>query len=231
MQIRTLVGLVIASASIVWAGVLWVGGTELGWALLKPYGIVVSVVGLLALAFESVLWRLPIIRGVLVKRPSLAGTWRATLESNFKQPDGSQTVKTVYVVITQTLTSISVRMFTDKAHSRSLAESVRPATSDSLFELSITYQSIPDIDHRLSVGGGAIHFGALLIPNIPHSPTTISGHYWTDRRTEGKLTLEERRPQLASSFKEALHLFSTPPISWFGGLLKHVDVGARSRNL
>lgn len=219
MQLRTLVSLIVASATLIWTGVLWVGGADLGWALLKPYGLVVSVVGLIALVFETFLWRLPIIRSMLVKRPSLIGTWRATLESNFKQPDGAQTIKTVYVVITQTLTSISVRMFTDKAHSRSLAESIRPSPTDSLFELSIAYQSIPDIDHRSSVGGGSIHFGALLIPNISYSPKQISGHYWTDRRTEGKLTLEERRPQLVSSYREAQQIFSLPSMSSFDKIL------------
>ncbi|MDB5375882.1 MAG: hypothetical protein JWR00_328 [Rubritepida sp.] len=214
MHIRTLVSFVIASAALVWAGVLWVGGAELGWALLKPYGFVVTVVGLLALAFEATLWRLPIIRSMVVKRPSLVGTWQARLESNYKQPDGSPTVKTVYVVIAQTLTTLSLRMFTDKAHSRSLAESIRPAASDALFELAVVYQNIPDIDHRFPDTGGAIHFGALLIPNVSYSPTVISGHYWTDRRTEGKLTFEERRPQLASSYREAQQLFSRPRAGW-----------------
>lgn len=207
MQVKTLVAAIISSAVVTWAGVLWVGGQTLGWELLKPYSLVVTVVTLFSLFFETVLWRLPLVRSVVVKRPPIAGTWRTTLESSFRQPDGQPTIKTVYVVVAQTLTTLSVRMFTDKAHSYSLAERIRPSENDDLFELAVVYQSVPDIDQRLPESTGSIHFGALLISNVPYRPQVLKGHYWTDRRTEGKLTLEERHPKLASSFSEGQALF------------------------
>lgn len=207
MPLKTLVAAIVGSAIVIWAYVLWLAGQPLSWELFKPYSIVVSVVTVLAFVFETTLWRLPVVRSVIVKRPPIAGTWRATLESSYKQPDGRQTVKTVYVVIAQTLTRLSVRMFTDSAHSLSLAERIRPSQNDDLFELAVVYQNIPDIDHRLPGGSGRIHFGALVIPNVPYRAQILKGHYWTDRRTEGKLTLEKRCPRLVSSYEEARQLF------------------------
>lgn len=207
MQIKTIVAAVVGAAAATWAGVLWLGGAPLGWAMLRPYGAVVSAVTMLAVLFEAVLWRLPFVRSQIAKRPPIAGTWRATLVSSYEQPDGSKTMKTVYVVIAQSLTRLSVRMFTDTAHSRSLAERISPSQNDDLFELAVVYQNVPNIDQRLPDGTGRIHFGALLIPNVAYSADTLRGHYWTDRRTEGTLTLEERRPKLASSFESAQKLF------------------------
>lgn len=207
MQIRMVVTAILGTALVTWAGVLWIGGAKLGWTMLQPYGVVVSIVTLFALAFETLLWRLPIIRSFIAKRPPIMGTWRATLVSNYIQPDGSQTVKTVYVVISQSLTRLSVRMFTDTAHSRSLAERISPSHNDELFELAIVYQNVPNIDQRVAEAERQIHFGALLIPNVPYAAETLTGHYWTDRRTEGRLTLEERRTKLASSYTSAQKLF------------------------
>lgn len=212
MQLKTIVTAIIGTAVVIWAGMLWLGGTDIGASMLRPYGIVVAVVTLLALLFESVLWRLPIIRSLVVKRPPIAGTWRTTLVSNYPQPDGSLTVKTVYIVIAQSMTRLSVRMFTDTAHSRSLAERISSSQNDALFELAVVYQNFPNIEHRLPDSSGRIHFGALLIPNVPYSAETLSGHYWTDRRTEGKLKLEERRPQLASSYESARKLFAVSAV-------------------
>lgn len=208
VQLKTIVTSIIGTAVVIWAGMLWIGGADVGSTILRPYGIVVSVVTLLALLFEAVLWRLPLIRSLVVKRPPISGTWLTTLVSSYPQPDGSPTVKTVYIVISQSMTRLSVRMFTDKAHSRSLAERISPSQNDDLFEIAVVYQNFPNIEHRLPDSAGRIHFGALFIPNVPYSPETLSGHYWTDRRTEGKLTLEKRHPHLASSYESAQKLFT-----------------------
>lgn len=212
MQLKNIVTAIIGTAVITWAGVLWLGGTVIGASMLRPYGIVVAIVTILVLFFEAVLWRLPLVRSVVVKRPPIAGTWRTTLISNYPQPDGSPTIKTVYIVIAQSMTRLSVRMFTDTAHSRSLSERISSSQNDELFELAVVYQNFPNIDNRLPDSAGRIHFGALLIPNVPYSAETLSGHYWTDRRTEGKLMLEERSPQLASSYKNAQKLFAVEAV-------------------
>ncbi|WP_291820552.1 hypothetical protein [Bosea sp. (in: a-proteobacteria)] len=212
MELRTLVSGIVGAAAVTWGGVLWLAGEQIGLGLAKPFGAVVAIVTTFAVFFETVLWRLPLIRSWIAKRPPISGTWRATLISSYKDENGEPIKKVVYLVIAQTLSTLSVRMFTDKAHSFSLTERIRSAPSDDLFELAIVYQNVPDIDQRMPDGsGGTIHFGALLIPNVPYKPETLSGHYWTDRRTEGKLILDERRRPRVSSFAQGQKLFQRSP--------------------
>ena len=232
MQMRTIVVLMVGCAAAIWAATLYFSGADVDWAFTRPFSLVVGCMTLLAIFFETVLWRLPLVRSYISKRPTIAGTWRTTLVSNFKQPDGSKTVKTVYLVIYQSLTRLSVRMYTDTAHSKSLAERIGSSDNDDVFDLAVVYQNYPDMDQRYErdpgnddqFGGGnsKIHFGALHIPNLTYNPLTLKGHYWTDRRTEGMLTLEERRSKLVSSYVEGVKLFSQPDegkLSWFIDLL------------
>jgi len=237
MQMRTIVVLMVGCAAAIWATTLYLSGADVDWALTRPFSLVVGCVTLLALLFETVLWRLPLVRSYISKRPTIAGTWRTTLESNFRQADGSKTVKTVYLVISQSLTRLSVRMYTDTAHSKSLAERISSSDNDDMFDLAVVYQNYPDIDQRyeLSIestdvsysGKSKIHFGALHIPNLTYRPIALKGHYWTDRRTEGMLTLEERRSKLVSSYREGVELFSQPnagKMSWLIKIFQHADV-------
>lgn len=230
MHMRTIVVLTVGSAVAIWTATLYLSGVDVDWALTRPFSLVVGCVTLLAVFFETVLWRLPLVRSYISKRPTIAGTWRTTLVSNFKQADGSETVKTVYLVISQSLTRLSVRMYTDTAHSKSLAERISSSSSDDMFDLAIVYQNYPDMDQRYELSAeitdgsysakSKIHFGALHIPNLTYRPLTLKGHYWTDRRTEGMLTLEERRSKLVSSYREGVELFSQPNASKMSWLKK-----------
>jgi len=237
MQMRTIVVLMVGCAAAIWATTLYLSGADVDWALTRPFSVVVGCVTLLALFFETVLWRLPLVRSYISKRPTIAGTWRTTLVSNFKQADGSKTIKTVYLVISQSLTRLSVRMYTDTAHSKSLAERISSSDNDDMFDLAVVYQNYPDMDQRhesnLENTNGShsekskIHFGALHIPNLNYRPITLKGHYWTDRRTEGMLALEERRSKLISSYREGVELFSQPDtgkMSWLTKLFQRADV-------
>jgi hypothetical protein len=224
MQMRTIVVFLVGCAALIWFGLLYVSGTNVGWELARPFSAVVGCVTALALLFEVFLWRLPLVRSLVARRPSIMGTWRTVLESNFRQPDGNKTVKTVYVVIHQSLTRLSVRMYTDTAHSKSLAERISSSDNDDVFDLAVVYQNYPDIDQRAEddqadgknrgVNQSKIHFGALHIPNLNYKPSTLRGHYWTDRRTEGLLKLEERRSKLVNSYEEGVKLFSVPERSF-----------------
>lgn len=218
MQMRTIVVFLVSCAAAIWAAVLYVTGTQLTWDMARPFSLVVGCVSALALLFEVLLWRLPLVRSLIARRPSIAGTWRTVLKSNFPQPDGSETVKIVYLVIHQSLTRLSVRMYTDTAHSKSLAERISSSDNDDVFDLAVVYQNYPDIDQRAertpsegepeSANQSSIHFGALHISNLTYYPLKLKGHYWTDRRTEGSLTLVERRSKIVCSYEEGVKLFS-----------------------
>ncbi|TCV49275.1 hypothetical protein EDB97_111148 [Agrobacterium tumefaciens] len=177
--------------------------------MLKPFGTTVSVVTFVSIFFEKYAWRWPIINWWLVQRPSLIGTWRTNLISSYRDPEtGKNVQKTVYVVISQTLLSLSVRMYTDKAKSFSISQNITVSDTDGLFELAIVYQNVPDIDHRQGNGDSAMHYGALHLTDIKKKATELSGPYWTDRGTNGKVRLMERRKAIATSFTEAASLFA-----------------------
>lgn len=200
--------LVIAIAVAFWIAILWFHGTEVKLTMLAPFGMTVSAVTAVAIFFEKVAWKWPLINGLLVRRPPLAGTWRTELHSSYVDKNGNPTQKTVYVVIQQSLRTISVRMYTDKARSFSIAENIRSSETDELFELTIVYQNVPDIHHRQDNSDGRIHFGALHLTDISQHPKSIAGPYWTDRNTNGHLKLVERKSSKISSYAEGVALFS-----------------------
>jgi len=208
MLLLTQISLVIALAVGLWIAALWINGTEVKLVMLAPFGVTVGVVTTVAIFFEKVAWKWPLINGLLVRRPPLAGTWRTELQSSYSDENGVSIRKTVYVVIQQSLRTMSVRMYTDKARSFSIAESIRSSESDDLFELSIVYQSVPEIQHRQYTGDSLIHFGALHLTDIPQHPESIAGPYWTDRNTNGHLRLVERKSARISSYAEGVALFS-----------------------
>lgn len=208
MPMRTQISLVIALAVAFWIAALWIHGTEVQWAMLAPFGMTVGAVTAVAIFFEKIAWKWPLINGLLVRRPPLAGTWRTELRSSYPDKDGHPIRKTVYVVIQQSLRTMSVRMYTDKARSFSIAESIRSSEVDDLFELAVVYQNVPEIQHRQNTSDSRIHFGALHLTDIPQHPASIAGPYWTDRSTNGHLTLVERKSAKVSSYADGVALFS-----------------------
>ncbi len=205
MQLRTQVGLIIGLAVIVWAASLLLLGEALSWRMLAPFGITVTAVTSTSLLFVKYGWRWKIFSGWLVERPDLAGTWRCRLTSSFRGSDGAAVEKIVYVVIRQTLTSLSFRLYTDSARSASIAENIARDGTD-LFTLVIAYQNVPNIDHRGR--DSEIHYGSALFAHIDYDCSRIEGHYWTDRNTKGSLVLLDRRTKQVTTFEEALSLFS-----------------------
>jgi hypothetical protein len=209
MHIRTQIWSVVALSVAVWFLTLLFYNVQISWDLLKPFGTTISVVTVTSIFFAKHAWRWPVVNRWLVRRPPLVGTWRTNLISSYKNPDtGKNVEKTVYVVISQTLLSLSVRMYTDKAKSFSISQNITMSGSDDLFELAIVYQSVPDIDHRQGNGESQIHYGALHLTDIRRNATELSGPYWTDRGTNGKVRLAERSPAIATSFAEAASLFT-----------------------
>lgn len=194
-----------------------IAGLTLGFALLwlavkgeqptigsvaATFGTVVSVVYGAVIVFARYLWAWPLFRGWLVKRPDLRGTWEATLHSDWIDPATQQTVAPVeaYVVVRQTLTSLSMRLFTEKSRSILIAHAIE-LEPDGLFTLSAMYRNSPKIEYQGVES--AIHHGALLIEVHEVKPRRLDGHYWTDRRTRGTIAMSHKNADHYSSFEEA----------------------------
>lgn len=190
---------------IVWFLCLLALGEPVSADLLAPFGITVSIVTLSTIIFVKFIWKIPVLQRWLIERPFLGGTWKARLVSTY-QFEGKPVEKIVYVVIRQSLTELSFRLYTEKARSASLAEAVTPDGSD-LYRLAVSYQNIPNVEYRGV--DSEIHYGAALFEHIDFGATKIEGHYWTDRNTSGSLVLFERSPKTVSNFADAVALFST----------------------
>lgn len=207
MHLRTQVAATIGLAAIVWIGTLFLMGEPLSWWMLTPFGATVTVVSTASVIFVQFAWRWPIFRRWLVQRPDLAGTWRCDLTSTYVGSDGKPVQKTVYVVIRQTLISLSFRLYSERAKSASIADNLAKDGTD-LFALAIAYQNIPRLEDR--GGESEIHFGSSLFTHIDYDCQRIEGHYWTDRKSKGSLVLLERRAEQVATFEEAQKLFASP---------------------
>ncbi|WP_405240381.1 Cap15 family cyclic dinucleotide receptor domain-containing protein [Lentisalinibacter orientalis] len=186
----TLLGLLIQGKSLSIAGV----ATTLGTTVALLYGGI--------WLFDSYLWRWSIFRGWLVNRPYLQGSWAATLHSDWIDPETNERVPPIeaYMVVRQTLTSLSMRLFTEKSRSALVAHAIE-TEPDGLFQLSAVYRNYPKIEYQGKQS--SIHHGALLIDVHEVRQERLEGHYWTDRETRGTVVLERRVAKLFSSFDEA----------------------------
>lgn len=206
MHLRTQIAATIGLAAIVWIGTLFIMGEPLSWRMLTPFGATVTVVSTASVLFVHFAWRWPVFRRWLVQRPDLAGTWRCELTSSYVGNDGKPVQKAVYVVIRQTLISLSFRLYSERAKSASIADKLAKEGTD-LFTLAIAYQNIPRLEDR--GGESEIHFGSALFTHIDYDCQRIEGHYWTDRKSKGSLVLLERRLVQVATFEEAQRLFAS----------------------
>ena len=184
----------------VWAIALLVSGQNLSSALLRPLSTVSSAVVLLSIAFELWLWKLPFLQGWFVKRPVIEGTWRAELRSNWKDADGAQIPPIQgYVVIRQTLLSLSLRLLTKESSSHLVGTEI-VCSADSLYCVSGVYRNEPRYQDR---SHSTIHYGAVWLQVIETPAQILEGHYWTDRNTAGEMRLTDRLKTKFQDFNSA----------------------------
>ena len=182
---------------------LWLRGEQLTISTVATtLGTVVTVVYGAVLLFAHHVWAWPLFRGWLVKCPDLRGSWKATLCSDWTDPKTGQKVSPIeaYMVVRQTLTTLSMRLFTEKSRSVLIAHAIEPEP-DGLFSLSAVYRNSPKIEFQGTQS--AIHHGALLIEVHEVRPHHLDGHYWTDRGTRGTIEMEHISDARFSSFEDA----------------------------
>lgn len=195
-QLQVAIGIVV----VIWAVLLFVSGVTLKPSYLKPLSLAVSIAYFVLLAFDRVLWRIPLVAR-LFRRPILRGTWRGELRSTWIDPTTGQGIAPilVFLAIRQTYSTIAMRMMTEESSSRSLVASLE-APRDDVARASSTYQNIPRL---LIQGRSRIHHGALMLEVQGTPAERLSGSYWTDRDTKGEVLLDARLPKVYTSFAEA----------------------------
>ncbi len=209
-QLSTLVYAVVGILAIA----LLVDGAQPVGSIFKPCGTVITVTGLLLIAFDKWAWSFRFLHPWFVARPYIKGTWSGVLTSEYIDPKtGSQVAPIeVYLVIRQTYLTIHMRLFTKESSSETLAMEI-PRAADGVYSVASIYRNTPRQDHR---DHSPIHHGAMLIHVEGDPIVRLRAEYWTDRLTRGQIVFEERSKGIHFDFDSASkavyeNLFNPPP--------------------
>ncbi len=88
-----------------------------------------------------------------------------------------------------------------------IAESIKPSKEGIGYQIAGVYTNKPD---RLLRGDRSeIHLGGLILKTHgpPHRPKRLTGEYWTDRKTKGRIMLSARVPKVFTRSEEAERVY------------------------
>ena len=194
-------------AALVWWLVL--GAPRVKWEYVQPFGTVVIVLAAFGTAFELVLWRWSLIHGWFVKRPDLRGTWRVELQSDWIDPDTNLGVQPIvcYMGVTQTLSTLQMHLMTPESESWFIAERISPSPSGVGYRVAGVYTNKPQTHLRGT--RSEMHLGGVLLDTHgpANRPDTLTGEYWTDRKTKGRMTFTARLPAVFTRYDDADRAF------------------------
>ena len=199
-------------AMLAWLVILVAQGEQVGWAFLKPFGMVVGLLVALAWLLEKKLWYRPWLHGWFVKRPDLRGTWRVKLQSDWVDVNtGNRTPLIIcYMGVTQSLSDLQMHLMTRESESSSIAYSIEASRSGKGYLIAAVYRNEPGIFLRGE--RSEMHYGGMILETHGDQvsrPKVLSGEFWTDRNTKGEMKLESRMPKLFTNFEDASQAFGT----------------------
>jgi hypothetical protein len=208
MLTRLHISLLLAIAVAVWVVVLMIRGIPVTPDLLIPYGVAVSALTALCLGFNLWCWRFVVFKGWLVHRPWIQGTWKVTLQSSWVDPTTGQQIGPIegFMVVRQSFSTLSLRLLTAESSSTTVSSAILK-DADGVYRVVATYRNEPSAELRGV--RSEIHYGALQLDVHGDIPDSLTGHYWTDRKTTGTLKLTDRKLVLANGFAHASSLFGT----------------------
>jgi hypothetical protein len=216
LHITALLGL----GTVVWGATLLFQDVPLSLRHLGPFGLVVSVLTLALLLLEHLLWRCPWLQPWFIARPLLRGTWRVRLQSDWVDPNTNQPVPPIdcFMGVEQTLSRLQLHLMSSESESWLLAHDIRIAPSGTGYQVVGVYTNTPRIDLRND--RSRIHLGTLLLHTHGPSnarPTSISGEYWTDRKTSGRMDFSDRIQSVHSRYEDARRGFAQASSPGAGG--------------
>jgi hypothetical protein len=175
---------------------------DLGW--LKYFSIAVFLASLVLAFWDVLIWRAPFIQRIPGIPRSIRGTWKGTLTSFWIDPITGvrPTPKTVYLVVRQTASTVSVKLLTDESQSSSSLGEVREIDGSPVVAYMYLNKPEMNVEHR-----SRMHHGSTVL-DIHGSPAArLHGRYWTDRDTKGELDFVQRKKKLADDFLSAASMF------------------------
>jgi hypothetical protein len=157
---------------------------------LAPIGPAVVASAILLWLFDRILWKLPGIRR-LTGRPLIDGTWKGTIATDWRDPETGQRRAPddeTFLVVFQCFWRITVRLLTRESASRSIRADLT-RHPDGSCDLVYLYRNEPgsEVRHRSEIQYGGTR---LMVPRDPSG--VIEGDYFTDRKTNGRMTFGDR---------------------------------------
>ena len=196
-------------AVLTWGLVLLAQGTQVTLEHLRPFGTVVGILVTLGLAFERVLWPQAWLHGWFVRRPDLRGTWRVELLSDWSTPATQEKEAAIvgYMGVVQSLSCLQMHLMTIESESWFIAENITPSKSGIGYLIAGVYTNRPAI--LLRGDRSEMHLGGLILETHgpANRPETLTGEYWTDRKTKGCITLSARAQTVFTRFEDAQRFF------------------------
>jgi hypothetical protein len=195
----------LAVATVAWGAVLWLQGTPLSWDHLAPFTTVVGALVAVGLAMEHLFWRLRMFQGWLFDRPDLRGTWKVTIQSEWINPGTGEKVPpiTAYAGIVQTLSKLQIQLMTSESESCLLAHAIEPTPCGNRFNVSVVYANTPSVELRGVRSERHVGAATISTHGPKYKPNSLTAEYWTDRKTVGRMTFEERFDKVYSRFEDA----------------------------
>ena len=206
MLSRLHLSVILLTAAAVWGIALILAGFQITPDWFKPFSIVVGVLIVLLSVADKWLWRMKWLRPWLFNMPELHGTWRVHLQPT--APATSPREVTAFMVIRQTFSTISLRLYTAESHSETLSARV-VRCDDGTCNVAAVYRNTPRLQVR---DQSPLHHGALLLSVQGDPPKTLAGQYWTDRLSQGEMTLSHRAARLAHCYDEGLRVVGSPSL-------------------
>lgn len=195
---------------LIWFVTLQVQGIEVTLDHLTPFGTVLSTLVISLLILEHYLWRIKLLHPWFVNRPDIKGTWRVEIKPNRLSEEDTQDITIFgYMGVKQTLSKLQMHLMTDDSESWLIAESINKSPSDEGFQIVGVYSNTPSIHLRGKQSD--IHYGALILytHGSSHIPISMTGEYWTDRKTSGSLFLSNKVDSVFTRFEDAESVFKT----------------------
>lgn len=203
MQAKIIIGI----AAIVGLVVAFVfkGESAQGIAL-KTFSIASSVTAIGLLVYDRWVWRYAVVR-FFSSKPDFNGTWRGALRSDYLKDGLPIPPIPAALRIKQTNSTISVTLFTAESSSETtLSELTR--LPDDRWRLRFAYTNTP----RPSVRSRSDQHQGLCELYVSGEGNTLSGSYFTSRRTTGELHFDEWSKTLfaGANAAAAAENFGTP---------------------
>jgi hypothetical protein len=190
--------------SAAWSLVLFIAGVQLPHVWAKVLGTLPLLVVVGFAAFDNWVWQAEPVRR-LTHRPQLNGTWVGSLTSLHDDDDGHEVAHDpipIALVIHQSFLAISVLLISEESQSRSIS-SVLQVSPPNTFTLYYHYDNLPGLLVR---DRSARHAGSARLEVSGVSPESLTGEYWTDRRSRGTFSLRKIGKKKCGSWADVQQL-------------------------